>query len=84
MCTGNAVNFTYEYLSETTFKIDISGGDYIPSAWGNFMPVPVGEVINDTGVITFSSGEASQVKLKTYSNNNVGTNRTFSLVQEED
>ena len=83
-CTGNAVNFTYEYLSETTFKIDVSGGDYIPSAWGNFMPVPVGEVINDTGVITFSSGEASQVKLKTYSNNNVGTNRTFSLVQEED
>ena len=84
MCTGNAVNFTYEYLSETTFKIDISGGDYIPSAWGNFMPVPVGEVINDTGVITFSSGEVSQVKLKTYSNNNVGTNRTFSLVPEED
>lgn len=84
MCTGNAVNFTYEYLSETTFKIDISGGDYIPSAWGNFMPVPLNEVINDTGVITFSSGEVSQVKLKTYSNNNVGTNRTFSLVPEED
>ncbi len=81
-CSGNAVNFTYELLSETTFKIDISGGDYIPSAWGNFMPVPVGEVINDTGVITFSSGEVSQVKLKTYSANNVGTNRTFSLVTE--
>ena len=81
---ANAVNFTYEYLSDTTFKIDISGGDYIPSAWGNFMPVPVGEVINDTGVITFSSGEASSVKLKTYSNNNVGTNRTFNLVREGD
>jgi len=84
MCTGNAVNFTYEYLSETTFKIDISGGDYIPSAWGNFMPVPLNEVINDTGVITFSSGEVTQVKLKTYSNNNVGTNRTFSLVPPEE
>ena len=84
MCTGNAVNFTYEYLSETTFKIDISGGDYIPSAWGNFMPVPLNEVINDTGVITLSSGEVSQVKIKTYSNNNVGTNRTFSLVPEEE
>ena len=83
-CTGNAVNFTYKYLSETTFKIDISGGDYIPSAWGNFMPVPVNEVINDTGIITFSSGEVSQVKLKTYSNNNIGTNRTFSLVPEEE
>ena len=82
-CTGNAVNFTYEYLSETTFKIDISGGDYITSAWGNFMPVPVNEVINDTGVIILSSGEVSQVKLKTYSNNNIGTNRTFSLVPEE-
>ena len=81
-CSGNAVNFTYEYLSETTFKIDITGGDYIPSAWGNFMPVPVGEVINDTGVITFSSGEVNQVKIKTYSSNNVGTNRTFSLVTE--
>ena len=84
MIDANAVNFTYEYLSDTTFKIDISGGDYIPSAWGNFMPVPVGEVINDTGVITFSSGEASSVKLKTYSNNNVGTNRTFNLVREGD
>ena len=81
-CSGNAVNFTYEYLSDTTFKIDISGGDYIPSAWGNFMPVAPGEVINDTGVITFSSGEVSQVKIKTYSSNNVGTNRTFSLVTE--
>ena len=84
MIDANAVNFTYEYLSDTTFKIDISGGDYIPSAWGNFMPVLAGEVINDTGVITFSSGEVSSVKLKTYSNNNVGTNRTFSLVTEED
>ena len=82
-CSGNAVNFTYEYLSDTTFKIDISGGDYIPSAWGNFRPVPVDSTINDTGVITFSSGEVNQVKLKTYSNNNVGTNRTFSLVTEE-
>jgi len=84
MIEANAVYFTYEYLSDTTFKIDISGGDYIPSAWGNFMPVPVGEVINDTGVITFSSGEVTSVKLKTYSNNNVGTNRTFSIVREED
>ena len=84
MIEANAVNFTYEYLSDTTFKIDISGGDYIPSAWGNFMPVPVGEVINDTGVITFSSGEATSVKLKTYSNNNVGTNRTFNIVREEE
>lgn len=82
-CTGNALNFTYEYLSDTTFKIDISGGDYVQSAWGNFMPVLIGEVINDTGVITFSSGEVSSVKIKTYSNNNVGTNRTFSLVTEE-
>ena len=48
------------------------------------MPVPVGEVINDTGVITFSSGEVSQAKLKTYSNNNIGTNRTFSLVPPEE
>lgn len=84
MIDANAVNFTYEYLSDSTFKIDISGGDYIPSAWGNFMPVPVGEVINDTGVITFSSGEVSSVKLKTYSANNVGTNRTFSLVRGDD
>ena len=84
MIEANAVNFTYEYLSDSTFKIDISGGDYIPSAWGNFMPVPVGEVINDTGVITFSSGEVSSVKLKTYSANNVGTNRTFSLVRGDD
>jgi len=84
MIEANAVNFTYEYLSSSTFKIDISGGDYIPSAWGNFMPVPVGEVINDTGVITFSSGEVSSVKLKTYSANNVGTNRTFSLVRGDD
>ena len=83
-CTGNAVNFTYEYLSDTTFKIDISGGDYLPSAWGNFMPVEVGAVINDTGVLTFSSGEVSSLKIKTYSTNNVGTNRTFSLVREED
>ena len=83
-CTGNALNFTYEYLSDTTFKIDISGGDYVQSAWGNFMPVLIGEVINDTGVITFSSGEVSSVKIKTYSNNNVGTNRTFSLVTEEE
>ena len=83
-CSGNAVNFTYEYLTDSTFKIDISDGDYIPSAWGNFMPVPLNEVINDTGVITFSSGEVSQVKIKTYSNNNVGTNRTFSLVTEEE
>lgn len=83
-CTGNAVNFTYEYLTDSTFKIDISGGDYIPSAWGNFMPVAVGEVVNDTGLITFSSGEVTQVRLKTYSNNNVGTNRTFSLVTEEE
>ena len=82
-CSGNAVNFTFVYLSETTFKIDISGGDYIPSAWGNFRPVPVDATENDTGVITFSSGEVSQVKLKTFSNNNVGTNRTFSLVTEE-
>ena len=84
MIDANAVNFTYEYLSDTTFKIDISGGDYIPSAWGNFMPVPVGQVINDTGVISFSSGEVSSVKLKTYSTNNVGTNRTFSIVREGD
>ncbi len=84
MIEANAVNFTYEYLTDTTFKIDISGGDYIPSAWGNFMPVPVGESINDTGVITFSSGEVTQIKLKTYSNNNVGTNRTFSIVRESD
>ena len=83
-CTGNALNFTYEYLSDTTFKIDISGGDYVQSAWGNFMPVLIGEVINDTGVITFSSGEVSSVKIKTYSNNNVGTNRTFSLATEEE
>ena len=82
-CTGNALNFTYEYLSDTTFKIDISGGDYVQSAWGNYMPVLIGEVINDTGVISFSSGEVSTVKIKTYSNNNVGTNRTFSLVTEE-
>ena len=82
-CTGNALNFTYEYLSDTTFKIDISGGDYVQSAWGNYMPVLIGEVINDTGVISFSSGEVSTVKIKTYSNNNVGTNRTFSLITEE-
>ena len=84
MIEANAVNFTYEYLSDTTFKIDISGGDYIPSAWGNFRPVPVDSVINDTGVIAFSSGEVTSVKLKTYSNNNVGTNRTFALVREDE
>ena len=83
-CSDNAVNFTYEYITDTTFKIDVSGGDYIPSAWGNFKPVPVGESINDSGVITLSSGEVTSLKLKTYSNNNVGTNRTFSLVTEGD
>ena len=47
------------------------------------MPVAPGETENDTGVITFSSGEVASVKIKTYSNNNVGTNRTFSLVRGE-
>ena len=78
-----AVNFTYEYLSDTTFAITLTG-DYVESRFAGYRPAPVGERYNDTGVITFSSGEVTSVKLKTYSNNNVGTNRTFALVREDE
>lgn len=78
---GTSATFTYEYLTDTTFKITITGS-YTESSWGGYRPAPVGETINDTGVITFSSGEVSSIKIKTYSANNVGTNRTFSLVRE--
>ena len=78
-----AVNVTYEYFSDSTFKITLVG-DYVESSWGNYKPAPVGETINDTGIITFSSGEVSTIKIKTYSSNNVGTNRTFSIVTEEE
>ena len=67
----------------TSFKINLVG-DYVESSWAGYRPAPVGERENDTGVITFSSGEVSSVKLKTYSANNVGTNRTFNLVREEE
>ena len=75
-------NITYEYLTDTTFKITLVG-DYVEDRWGGYRPAPVGERINETGIITFSSGEVSSIKIKTYSANNVGTNRTFSLVREE-
>lgn len=77
------VNFTYEYLSDTTFAITLTG-DYVESRFAGYRPAPVGERYNDTGVISFSSGEVSTIKIKTYSANNVGTNRTFSLVREEE
>ncbi len=76
------VNITYEYLSDSTFKITLVG-DYVENSWGGYRPAPVGERINETGIITFSSGEVSTIKIKTYSANNVGTNRTFSVVTEE-
>ena len=77
-----AVNIQYEYLTDTTFKITLTG-DYVEDRWGGYRPAPVGERINETGIITFSSGEVSSIKIKTYSANNVGTNRTFNLVREE-
>lgn len=77
---GNlSVIFNYEYLTETTFKITIVDDHYDESAWGNYKPAPLGELINDTGIITLSSGSPSSLKIKTYSNNNVGTNRTFTF-----
>lgn len=78
-----AVNITYEYIDDSSFKINLVG-DYDESSWGGYKPAPVGERENNTGVISFSSGEVSTVKLKTYSANNVGTNRTFNLVREEE
>ncbi len=78
-----AVNFEYEYLTDTTFKITLTG-DYVEGSWGGYRPAPVGERVNDTGIIVLSSGEVSSIKIKTYSANNVGTNRTFSLVRESD
>lgn len=78
-----AVNFEFEYINETSFKITLTG-DYVESSWGGYRPAPVGERVNDTGVIILSSGEVSSIKIKTYSANNVGTNRTFSLVRESD
>lgn len=77
------VNITYEYIDDSSFKINLVG-DYDESSWGGYKPAPVGERENNTGVISFSSGEVSTVKFKTYSANNVGTNRTFNLVREEE
>lgn len=77
--TGAAVNFTYEYLTDTTIKITLNS-NYDESAWGNYKPAPLGTFENSDCVITLSSGEASAVKIKMYSNTGTGTNRTFSLV----
>ena len=84
LTNGSAtVTFDYEYLTSTTFKLSFDS-TYDPSEWGGFKPCPEGSLENDTGVITLSSGEASTIKFKTYSNTGVGTNRTFSRVREDD
>ena len=80
LVSGNqSIGFTYEYLTDTTFKITLAAG-YDGDQWGNYRPAAVGETVNDTGVITISGSSASAVKIKTYSNTNTGTNRTFSVV----
>lgn len=75
-------SFQYEYPTSTTFKLTFDSS-YVESQWGSYKLCEEGSFINDTGVITLSSGEASTVKFKTYSNTGVGTNRTFNRVRED-
>lgn len=74
--------FTYTYPTDTTFKL-VFDSSYVESAWGAYKLCELGTFENDTGVITLSSGEASAIKFKTYSATGVGTNRTFSRVEDE-
>ena len=83
--SGSAsVGFIYEFLTETSFKLILDDSSYTPSDFGGYRPFAENETENETGVISLSSGEASTVKFKMYSANNVGTNRTFSRISTGD
>lgn len=76
-----STTFEYQYLTETTFRI-ILPQTYDQSQWGNYKPAPLDNYENSDCLITLSSGEASTVKIKMYSNSGTGTNRTFNKVVE--
>lgn len=77
---GGSALFVYENTSETTFKLNFTS--YDENEWPGYKLCESGSTENDSGVITLSSGEASTIKFKTYSNTGTGTNRTFSRVKE--
>lgn len=79
---NKSINFSYEYLTDTTFKITLDSS-YDEEQWGNYKPAPLGTFENTETLITLSSGQASSVKIKMYSATGTGTNRTFSKVEGE-